>query len=144
MCDSFHTLPANHRQQIVYVAMPHTETSKSQATNHTSCHASRRYHQITGNKSYILQCLTQMPANHRQQIVHLAMPHTDTSTSNVKRKVAGGTICYGHWVLHLVISHMRQGIRVVISHTSHGHDLSPCWLFAGIRRNNMCVTVSLP
>ena len=71
MCNSFHTLPANHRQQIVYLAMPHTETSKSQATNHTSCLASHRYHQITGNKSYILPCLTQMPANHRQQFVHL-------------------------------------------------------------------------
>ena len=23
----------------------------------------------------------------------------------------GGTICYGHWVLHLVISHTRQGVR---------------------------------
>ena len=143
MCNSFHTLPAKHRQQIVHVDMPHAETSKSQATNHTSCLASHGCHQITSNKSYILPCLTQMPANHRQQIVHLAMPHTDTSKSN-KEKVAGGTICYGHWVLHLVISHMRQGIRVVISHTSHGHDLSPCWLFAGIRRNNMRVTVSLP
>ena len=144
MCDSFHTLPANHRQQIVYFAMPHTETSKSQATNHTSCLASHRYHQITGNQPYILPCLTQMPTNHRQQNVHLAMPHTDTSKSIVKRKSSRGTICYGHWDLHLVISRMRQGIRVVKSHTSHGHDLSPCWLFAGIRRNNMCVTVSLP
>ena len=67
-----------------------TETSKSQATNHTSCHASHRYHQITGNKSYILPCLTQMPANQRQQIVHLAMPHTDTSKSIVKRKSSRG------------------------------------------------------
>ena len=25
----------------------------------------------------------------------------------------GGTICYGHWVLHLVISHTRQGVRFV-------------------------------
>ena len=70
--------------------MPPTETSKSQATNHTSCHASHRYHQITGNNSYILPCLTQMPTNHRQQIVHLAMPHTDTSKSSVKRKCSRG------------------------------------------------------
>ena len=25
----------------------------------------------------------------------------------------GGTICYGHWVLRLVITHTRQGIRLV-------------------------------
>ena len=25
----------------------------------------------------------------------------------------GGTICYGHWVLHLVVSHTRQGVRFV-------------------------------
>ena len=90
MCDRFHTLPANHRQQIVYLSMPHTETSKSQATNHTSCHASHRYHQIKGNNLYILPCLTQMPANQRQQFVHLAMPHTDTSKSKTKRKSSRG------------------------------------------------------
>ena len=84
MCDSFQTLPANHRQQIVYLAMPPTETSKSQATNHTSCLASHRFN------SYILPCLTQMPTNHRQQFVHLAMPHTDTSKSIVKRKSSRG------------------------------------------------------
>ena len=74
-------IPAHHRQQIVHVTMPHGDTSKSQATNRTSCHASRRYQQIAGNKLYILPCLTQIPANHRQQIVHLTMPHTDTSKS---------------------------------------------------------------
>ena len=25
----------------------------------------------------------------------------------------GGTVCYGHWVLRLVISHTRQGVRFV-------------------------------
>ena len=74
-------IPANHRQQIVFLAMSHADTSKSQATNRTSCHVSRRYQQITGNKSYFLPCLTQIPANHRQQIVLLAMSHTDTSKS---------------------------------------------------------------
>ena len=59
--------------------MPHADTSKSQSTSRTSYHASHRYLQVTGNKPYILPCLTQIPANHRQQIVHLAMPHTDTS-----------------------------------------------------------------
>ena len=61
--------------------MSHTDTSKSQATNRTSYHASHRYQQITGNKSYILQCLTQIPANHRQQNVHLAITQTDTCKS---------------------------------------------------------------
>ena len=61
--------------------MPHTDTSKSQATNRTSFHASRRNQKIKGNKSYILPCLTQIQANRRQQIVHLTMPHTDTSKS---------------------------------------------------------------
>ena len=35
---------------------------------------------------------------------------------------SGGTICYGHWVLHLVISHTIQGYD--LSHTKQrGHDL---------------------
>ena len=78
---------ASHRYQqfignkIVHLTMPHTDTSKSQATNRTSYHASHRYQKITGNKSYILPCLTQIPANHRQQIVHLTMLHTDTRKS---------------------------------------------------------------
>ena len=73
-------IPANHRQQIEFLAISHADTSKSQATNRTSCHVSRRYQQITGNKSYFLPCLTQIPANHRQQIVHLAMPNTDSKS----------------------------------------------------------------
>ena len=37
----------------------------------------------------------------------------------------GGTICYGNWVLRLVISHRRQEVRFVtgiglISHTRQG------------------------
>ena len=74
-------IPASHRQQIVHLTMPHTNTCKSQATNRTSYHASHRHQPITGNKSCILPCLTQIPANHRQQIVHLTMPHTDTRKS---------------------------------------------------------------
>ena len=81
-------IPANHRKQIVNLAMPHTDTSKSQATNRTSYHASHRHQQITGNKSYILPCLTQIPANHRQQIVHLAMPHTDTCKSQAASRAS--------------------------------------------------------
>ena len=84
----FAQVPANHRQQIVHLIMPHTDTSKSQATNRTSYHASHRYQQITGNKSYILPCLTQIPENHRQQIVHLTMPHTDTSKSQATNRTS--------------------------------------------------------
>ena len=38
----------------------------------------------------------------------------------------GSTICYGHWVLHLVLSHSRQGYDLIralgsaISHTRQG------------------------
>ena len=81
-------IPAHHRQQIVHLTMLHTDTSKSQATNRTSCHASHRYQQITDNRSYILPCLTQTPANHRQQIVHLTMPHTDTSKSQPTKRTS--------------------------------------------------------
>ena len=44
-------IPASHRQEIAHLAMPHTETCKSQATSRTSYHASHRYQQITGSKS---------------------------------------------------------------------------------------------
>ena len=86
-----HIPAANGRQQsvpfvksqatVVLLAISHAATSKSQATNRTSCHASRRYQQITANKSYFLPCLTQIPANHKQQIVPLAMSHADASKS---------------------------------------------------------------
>ena len=81
-------IPANHRQQVVYLAMPHTDITKSQATNRMSCHVSRTYQQITGNKSYFLPCLTQMPANRRHQIVHLAMSHTDNSKSQATNRTS--------------------------------------------------------
>ena len=35
------------------------------------------------------------------------------SASRVIAHETRGTICYGHWVLRLVISHGRQGIRFV-------------------------------
>ena len=112
---SYHAsqIPANHRQQIVHLTMPHTDTSKSQATNRISYHgsdsskrqstsrascfayldmphtdASHRYQQVTGNRSYILPCLTETPANHRQQIVHLTMPHIDTSKSQATNRAS--------------------------------------------------------
>ena len=81
-------IPANHRQQIVLLTMSHADTSKSQATNCTSCHVSGRYQQITGNKSYFLPCLTQIPANHRQQIVLHAMSHADTSKSQATNRTS--------------------------------------------------------
>ena len=66
-----------------------------------------------------------MPTNHRQQFVHLAMPHTDTSKSNVKRESSRGYDLLRALGSACDITH-EVGIRVVISHTSHGHDLSPC------------------
>ena len=36
----------------------------------------------------------------------------------------GGTICYVHWVLRLVILYTRQEVRFVTGHTrDRGHDL---------------------
>ena len=37
------------------------------------------------------------------------------SASCVIRHQTRGTICYGHWVLHLVLSDTRQGVRFVTS-----------------------------
>ena len=81
-------IPANHRQQIVLLAMSHVDTSKSQATNRTSCHVSRRHQQITSNRSYFLPCLAQIPANHRQQIVLLAMSHADTNKKQATNRAS--------------------------------------------------------
>ena len=36
------------------------------------------------------------------------------SASSVITHEPGGTICYGHWVLRLVTSHMKEGVRVVL------------------------------
>ena len=81
-------IPANHRQQNLHLTMPHTDTSKSQATNRTSCHASHKYLQISSSKSCFLPLFTQVPVNHRQQIVHLTMPHTDTSKSQATKRTS--------------------------------------------------------
>ena len=81
-------IPANQRRLSVHLTTPHTDSSKSQATNRITYHASHRYQQIAGNKSYILPCLTQLPANHRQQIFHLAMPHADTSKSHAANRAS--------------------------------------------------------
>ena len=79
---------ANHKSRIVHLAMNHIDTSRSQATNRTSYPASHRYQQIKSNKSYILPCLSQMPAIRRQQLVHLTMPHTDTSKSQTTNRTS--------------------------------------------------------
>ena len=81
-------IPANHRQQIVLLAMSHADTSKSKATNRISCHFSRTYQEIPGNNSYFLPCLTQTAANHRQQIVLLAISHADTSKSQATNRTS--------------------------------------------------------
>ena len=74
-------IPAKHRQQVAHLAMLRADNSKSRAINRSSCHASHRYQQSTGNKSYFLPYLTQLPANQRQQIVHRTMPHAVSSKS---------------------------------------------------------------
>ena len=120
-------IPATHRQQIVNLAMPHTDTSKSQATNRESCHASHRYQQITGNKSYILPCLTQIPANHRQQIVHLAMPHTDTCkpqatnrtsyhASHRYQQITGDKAFILPCLTQIITNHRQQIVHLAMPH----------------------------
>ena len=120
-------IPANHRQQIVLLAMSHANTSKSQATNRTSCHVSRRYQQITGNKSYFLPCLTQIPANHRQQIVLLAMSHADTSKSqatnrtscHVSRRyqqITGNKSYFLPCLMQIPANHRQQIVLLAMSH----------------------------
>ena len=120
-------VPATHRQQIVNLAMPHTDTSKSQATNRESCHASHRYQQITGNKSYILPCLTQIPANHRQQIVHLAMPHTDTCkpqatnrtsyhASHRYQQITGDKAFILPCLTQIITNHRQQIVHLAMPH----------------------------
>ena len=99
----FTQILANHKQQIVHLAMPHADTSKSQATNRTSCHASQKNQQITHNKpyflhtshryynksdNYILPCFIQKPANQGQQIVLLATLQTDTSDSQTTNRTS--------------------------------------------------------
>ena len=84
-------IPANHRQQIVHLAMPHTDTSKSQATNRAS------------------SCFPQVPlANHRQQIVHLTMPYTDTSKSGHRQQI-----------VHLTMPHTDTSKSQATNRTSY-------------------------
>ena len=121
-------IPANHRQQIVFLAMSHANTSKSQATNRTSCHVSDRYQQITGNKSYILPCFTQISANHRQQFVHLAMSHADTSKSQARirtschvsrryQQITGNKSRVLPCLTQIPTNHRQQIVLLAMSHT---------------------------
>ena len=127
-CHASTEIPANHRQQIVHLAMPNTDTSTSQATNRTSFHASHRYQQITGNKSYILPCLTQMPSNHRQQNLHLTMPHTDTSksqavnrtcynASNRYHQITGSKSYILPCLTQIPANHRQQVVLLTMLHT---------------------------
>ena len=126
---SYHAsqIPANHRKQIARLAMPHTDTIESQATNHTSYHASHRYQQIPGNKLYILPCLTQIPAKQRQQIVHLTMPHTDTSktkatnrtsyhASHRYQQITGNKSCFLPCLTQIPANHRRRIIYLTMPH----------------------------
>ena len=124
----FTQIPANHRQQIVHLAMPHTDTIKSQATNRTSYHASHRYQQITGSKSYILQCLKQIPSNHRQQVVHLVTPHTNTSKSQATNRTSYHASCRYQQTVHLAMPHIdasnSQAANRTSYHASHRYQQS--------------------
>ena len=127
----FAQIPASHRQQIVHFTMPHTETSKSQATNRTSYHASHRYQQITGNKSCILQCFIQIPENHRpscEQILHLAMPHADTSKSQATNRtschashkylqISSSKSCFLPLFTQVPVNHRQQIVHLTMPHT---------------------------
>ena len=77
---------------ILLDMMPEKNSKKSyiipclpQATNRTFCHALSQP-QITGNKPYFLPCLTHVPAQHRQHIVHLILPPIDTSKSQTTNR----------------------------------------------------------
>ena len=109
-------IPANERQQIVQLPMLNTDTSKTQATNRASCHASHRYQssrgnkakilhashryqQITGNKSCILPCLTHRPAKHKQQIVLASQIYQQISTTNQ------APVNHGQHIVHVALPH---------------------------------------
>ena len=49
---------------------------------------------------------------HTRQEVRFVLRALGSASSDITHET-GGTICYGHWVLRLVISHARQGIRLV-------------------------------
>ena len=87
----FTRIPAKRKQHIVHLAMPHTDISQAEETKRKSYHASHRYQQITGNKSYILPCLTHRPANHKQQIVLASQIHQQISTTNQKSRATHRT-----------------------------------------------------
>ena len=100
---------ANHRQQIVHLPI-----------------ASHKCQQHTGNTSHILQCFfLQVPENHRpscQQIVHLAMPHADTSKSRQQivnlpclRQIAN----QGKQIVHLTMPHTDGSKSQATNHTPH-------------------------
>ena len=95
----FTRIPAKRKQQIVHLAMPHTDISQAEETKRKSYHASHRYQQITGNKSYILPCLTHRPANHKQQIVLASQIHQQISTTNQ------APVNHGQHIVHVALPH---------------------------------------
>ena len=66
--------------------MPFTDTSDSQTTNRIAYHASYRYQQITDNKSYILSCLTQMPANHNNKSATIKSQATNRTSCHASHR----------------------------------------------------------
>ena len=139
-------IPINHRQQITrlanashrYLQITGAKNRSSRMINHKSRIVHLAMHQqITGNKSYIISCLTQIPANQRQQIVHLAMPFTDTSdrrqqivyltmphTDTSKSQTTNRTSCHASHRCQRItttnqppLNHGQQIVHLVMPHT---------------------------
>ena len=128
-------IPANHRQQMphtdankmgyiyIYIfnlAIPHMDTSKSQATNTISYHGSYTYQKFTGSKKVILPCLTHIPANHRKKSYIVPCLRYQQITGNkahllcLSRKLAN----HRQQIVHLPIaSHRYQKITGNKSYT---------------------------
>ena len=155
-CHATHTDTSNKQTtNCTSYHASHTETSKAKAPNRTlytawctyqkthailptkrtSCHSSCWYQLITVNKSCFLPCLTQIPAKHSQQIVNLAMPHTDASNqrflhaiacflhgSFITTRVKEPQINYSHYVYNCSTSVWGQKCLALPSNCIHAVD----------------------
>ena len=92
-----------------------------------------------------LSCLVQIPANHRQQIVHLLKPHTDTSKSNVKRSSSRGyDLLRALGSASCDTTHETGDTSCDITHEPRARFVAVlivCW---NTKKQHVCVTVSLP
>ena len=117
-------ITANHRKQIVYLAIPPQIPANYRQsyilpcltqipTNHRQqitrlANASHRYLQITGAKN---RSSRMIPANHRQQVVHLVMSHTYSS----KSQAANHTSCL-QCLKQIPAHHRQQNVLHTILH----------------------------